>query len=142
MEFISFDLAKKLKEKGLSCKYPLAMYNERGSFCPLFTSADRNPNIKCVLGSREYYDYDDFDEKDFIAPTIEQVLEWLRKEKNIHINPVLWHQGWYVNIQVFAEEEDEDGVCLEVDNVFQSPDYESYEEAALAGVNYCLENLI
>lgn len=141
MEFLSFDLAKKLKEKGFVCDLPFAMYNELGQFALLTTSA---PIRKAESGYtyRDYYDYEDFDENDFIAPTIAQVLKWLREEKNIHISPVLWGMGWYVDIQSFTKETDEDYVSYDVDNKFQSIDYETYEEAVIAGVNYCLENLI
>ena len=137
MEFVSFYLAKKLKEKGLSCKYPLAMYNERGSFCPLFTSANRNPNIRSVFGNREYYDYDDFDEKDFIAPTIEQVLEWLREAKRIDAGAV-----W----------DNRDGKWIGYINEMDMPDlvgeyvlpntYDAYEQSAIAGIEYVVNNLI
>ena len=139
--FVSFDLAKKLKEKGFVCDLPFAMYNELGQFALLTTSA---PIRKAESGYtyRDYYDYEDFDENDFIAPTIAQVLKWLREEKNIHISPVLWGLGWYVDIQSFTKETDEDCVSYDVDNKFQSIDYETYEEAVIAGVNYCLENLI
>lgn len=141
MEFLSFDLAKKLKEKGFVCDLPFAMYNELGQFALLTTSA---PIRKAESGYtyRDYYDYEDFDENDFIAPTIAQVLKWLREEKNIHISSVLWGRGWYVDIQSFTKETDEDYVYYDVDNKFQSIDYETYEEAVIAGVNYCLENLI
>ena len=139
--FVSFDLAKKLKEKGFVCDLPFAMYNELEQFALLTTSA---PIRKAESGYtyRDYYDYDDFDEHDFIAPTIPQVLKWLREEKKIHISPVLWGMGWYVDIQSFTKETDEDGVAYEDKLEFQSIDYETYEEAVIAGVNYCLENLI
>lgn len=143
MDFVSFELAKKLKEKGfeIPTRSIVAMYNEQGVFFTLTTAADYQVSpsgYKC----RCYYDYDDFDEHDFIAPTISQVLKWLREEKNIHISPVLWGRGWYVDIQSFTKETDEDYVYYDVDNKFQSIDYETYEEAVIAGVNYCLENLI
>ena len=83
-DFITFEIAKKLKEKGFNCELPYAMYNEIGQFCLLTTSA---PYHVCESGYkyREYYYYNDFDKNDFIAPTISQVLKWLRKEKKVHI---------------------------------------------------------
>lgn len=140
MEFVSFDLAKKLKEKGLSCKYPLAMYNERGSFCPLFTSADRNPNIKSVFGNREYYDYDDFDENDFIAPTISQVLKWLREKHATHIEISLGGNGWYFEIIQYEYNEEEKEYYCKLITISVIND--SYEQAAIAGIEYVLDNLI
>ena len=75
-----FELAKKLKDKGFECMYPIAMYNEKGVFHELYTS----------VGNMQYYDYDDFDERDTIAPTISQVLKWLREEKKLHLEISFW----------------------------------------------------
>ena len=115
--FVSFELAKKLKEKGFVCDLPFAMYNELGQFALLTTSA---PIRKAESGYtyRDYYAYEDFDEHDFIAPTIAQVLKWLREEKNIHVSPVLWYKGWYVDIQSFTKEIDEERVRYDVYNEF------------------------
>lgn len=124
MEFLSFELAKKLKEKGFREKVN-AYYGKHENIFEVHPSSDMND---C------YYSCS--------APTTSQVLKWLREEKNIHISPVLWGLGWYVDIQSFTKETDEDYVSYDVDNKFQSIDYETYEEAVIAGVNYCLENLI
>ena len=131
-DFVSFELAKKLKEKGFVCKYPFAMYNELGVFHELYTSCDETL-VNCTLGNRGYYDYDDFDECDFIAPTISQVLKWLREEKKIHIE-----------IRLFGEYGFD---ILHIENRKKlawsgTTEYNSYESAALAGIEYVLDNLI
>ena len=143
MEFLSFDLAKKLKEKGfeIPTRSIVAMYNEQGVFFTLTTAADYQVSSSGYR-YRCYYAYDDFDEHDYIAPTISQVLKWLRERKKIHISPVLWGMGWYVDIQSFTKETDEDGVSYDVDNKFQSIDYETYEEAVIAGLEYVLNKII
>ena len=139
-DFVPFDLAKKLKEKGLTCKYPFAMYNESGSYCPLTTSSDY---VTCESGYkyRCYYDYNDFDENDFIAPTISQVLMWLRDEKFILIglSPMQEYDGnemieWCSTIY----KADKQGGMSWIEEFY----YESYEQAALAGIEYVLDNLI
>ena len=61
-DFVPFKIAKKLREKGFSCEYPFAMYNEDGEFFPLYSS------------DKYYFGFDDFDKNDVIAPTISQVL--------------------------------------------------------------------
>lgn len=135
-DFVPFDLAVKLKEKGFSCKYPFAMYDEDGDFYPLFTSCDEDEDSKCIFGNRMYYDYDDFikDEDARIAPTISQVLKWLRKEKKIHIQvlfacpPNRWE---YVTIRT---------TNCEMRGMQAS--FISYELAAIAGIEYVLDNLI
>lgn len=76
MEFVSFEIAKKLKEKGYPQvkKNSLAMYNEVGDWYSLAKN----------LADFEY-SFEDFDERDYVCPTISQVLKWLRKENNIDI---------------------------------------------------------
>lgn len=74
MEFVSFEIAKKLKEKGFPQvkKNTLAMYDEDGCIYHLCPTLDINSF---------YYAFDDFDEHDCVCPTISQVLKWLREEE-------------------------------------------------------------
>jgi hypothetical protein len=133
MNFVDFNLSKKLKEKGFTCQYPIAMYNELGSFHALYTSADHNPNIESVFGNREYYDYDDFDDKDCVCPIISQVLKWLREEKKIYVSVEVEHEDWfeYKIVQLIKNTH-----CT------SSHVYETYDDAMLAGIEYVLDNLI
>lgn len=134
-DFVSFKLAQKLKEKGFDCKYPFAMYDEDGDFYPLFTSCDEDEDSKCIFGKRMYYGYDDFvgDKDAVIAPTISQVLKWSRDEKGIHVCIALGEfSDWMYDVSridgnMFCKAED---------------DFKSYEQAALAGIEYVLDNLI
>lgn len=132
-DFVTFELAKKLKEKGFNIhrKNIIAMYNELGVFHTLTTSADYetcDSGYKCKC----YYDYDYFDDKDYIAPTISQVLKWLR-EKEISIEPCATpYSYWYYMIK-------ENGT---IKVTYTGEDYNTYEEAALAGIEYTLENII
>ena len=138
-DFVPFEIAKKLKEKGFTCKYPFAMYNELGSYCPLTTSSDY---VTCESGYkyRCYYDYNDFDENDFIAPTISQVLKWLIEEKNINIIVEISDSGWYYTLYPNVRWENDK---LKSDTYIMSFKHKtSYEQAALVGIEYVLNNLI
>ena len=135
-DFVSFETAKKLKEKGFAIptKSIFGMYNEIGVFHTLTTSADYetcDSGFKC----RCYYNYDDFDERDFIAPTISQVLKWLREEKRLHIAIDIWGRTWGYDI-----------IELTSDNSLHwtayREDIKSYEDAALAGIEHAIDNLI
>lgn len=141
MDFVDFNLAKKLKEKGFDCQYPIAMYNEIGVFHALYTSADCNPHIKSMFGNREYYDYEDFDEHDYVAPTISQVLKWLRNEKNIvfGISPMQEMDCDYLGWCATIYKVDDNGYGLSWQEELY---YDTYELAALAGIEYALDNLI
>ena len=136
-DFVSFEIAKKLKDKGFSCKYPFAMYDEDGDFYPLFTSCDEDESSKCIFGNRMYYDYDDFikDKDARIAPTISQVLKWLREEKKIHISIDIWGRTWGYDVLDLPS-----GNSLHWDAYNEN--INSYEQAALAGIEYALNNLI
>ena len=132
-DFVSFELTQRLKEKGFTIptRSIFGMYNEIGVFHTLTTSADYDV---CDSGfeCRCFYDYDDFDERDFIAPTISQVLKWIREEQGIHVCIMLGEfSDWVYEVSriygnVFCEAED---------------DFKSYEQAALAGIEYVLDNL-
>lgn len=140
-DVVTFDLAKKLKEKGFSCKYPFAMYDEDGDFYPLFTSCDEDESSKCIFGNRMYYDYDDFikDKDARIAPTISQVLKWLREEKEIDIilQPIFLYNE--------NNREREYGIEIYAPQLNKSThlDYfKKWEKGSIAGIEYVLDNLI
>lgn len=90
MEFVTYEISKKLKEKG----FPLVDY----------------------------------------IPTIPQALKWLREEKKIAINVEFIPHVWQYKIfdMSFEERFEPCGKTF----------YEKYEEAALAGLEYVLDNLI
>lgn len=68
-----------------------------------------------------------------LEPTISQVLKWLREEKGIHVCIALGEfSDWMYDVSRI----DGNMFCKAEDG------FKSYEQAALAGVNYCLDNLI
>lgn len=127
-DFVNFKLAKKLKEKGFK-EQCLAYYTKDSDFYyntsygsdveNAFKSFNSRPNHIC--GKR------------IDAPTISQVLKWLREEKGIHVCITLGEfSDWVYDVSRI----DGNMFCKAEDG------FESYEQAALAGVNYCLDNLI
>lgn len=126
-DFVPYKLAVKLKEKGFTCEYPFAMYNEYEQFCPLYSS------------DKYYFGIDDFDKLDVIAPTISQVLKWLREEKELHIEIYMYHNCylWEIyNTKIY------DADFSQKSEKYSEIEYATYELAALAGIEYCLDNLI
>lgn len=124
-DFVSFDLAKKLKEKGFSCPFYF-FYRDDDKL--LHHANVTNPLVYC----------DKIDDEVIIAPTISQVLKWLREEKKIHIE--LWVSGkrpikWHHTIHTLNNQGERKGWSSgEIHN--------TYEQAALAGIEYVLYNLI
>lgn len=95
MEFVSFEFAKKLKEKGFPQvkQNTLAMYDELGRWYSMTETID------------EAYSFEDFDEYDCVCPTISQVLKWLREEKKLHICIDISYDGWFFDISSFYKED-------------------------------------
>lgn len=144
-DFVPFLLAKKLKEKGFREKC-FAYYMPNNTTVVYNHNQWRGGIVEDCLYSYNSYNKDMLN-NDFIdAPTISQVLKWLR-DRNIHIEPFLVNaetvqyklniMGW--NGKFFCSIYNS---LLEDANNKTITTYQSYEQAALAGVNYCLENLI
>ena len=126
MEFVTFEIAKKLKDKGFPQvkKGTLAMYNEDREWYSLAKNLDEFE-----------YSFEDFDDRDCVCSTISQVLKWLREEKKLHISINVWGGTWgYEIIKLTC------GHALHW--TAYREDIKSYEEAALAGIEYVLDNLI
>lgn len=65
---------------------------------------------------------------------IDEVLDWLREEKKIHIRPSVYFIGWCYDITMT------EGKYSRLHGT--ECEYYSYEEATLAGIEYCVDNLI
>ncbi len=136
-DYVSFETAKLLKEKGFD------------EFCPTFYETDEpdnGPKYSKKLGwfLHNSYDYSDRYGKMIIsAPTLQMAMTWLRDEKHYYIQVMLdgWacggHSGYYVVIQK-TDSDFEMMLQDALDEVF----YSTYEEACEAAIKYCLENLI
>lgn len=123
-DFVTFEIAKKLKWKG----YPQHI---SGGVCTIENSGEDKYETGYGLPIPPITDYIE----DVATPTISQVLKWLREEKNITINfiefiPNIWH---YKIFDISFEDRFEPcGITL----------FSDYEEAALTGIEYVLDNLI
>lgn len=132
-DFVPFEIAKKLKEKG----FPQHITDEA-------YIVDNYGEDECDIGERlpiplipDYMD-------DVAAPTISQVLKWLREEKKISIEVgIHCSLKWMCSIYGFSDgltdftQYNNDGID---DTVYIL--YDSYELAAIAGIEYVLDNLI
>lgn len=107
--FVSFDLAKKLKERGFR-------YNKNNLLDRL-----------CM-------------ENQINHPSIYQVLKWLRDSNAIFVHISIYSKGWYCDVYTYEyyEEDREYGAK----HIVQLDEFSTYEEAALAGIEYALDNLI
>lgn len=138
-EFVTFDIAKKLKDKGfrLPCianySNGVLLYNTnqfRGSSVEecLKSFNALNDEESIYVGFKGVID----------APTISQVLKWLREEKKLFVEPSLFKYGYESYVQSTIFEEDKDYTDTWRVEGFHS----TYEQAELSGIEYIIDNLI
>ena len=137
-DFVPFELAVKLKEKGFD-EECLAYYTSEYT---LYTN-------KVVLCDDKYLEVAEIDyeeclrsyntQKDRLlrtivdAPTIPQVLKWLRNTHNLHVETYPCVLGMWKFLVTNITTLEERALCDK---------YTSSEQAALAGIEYVLDNLI
>lgn len=130
--YVNYKIAKKLKEKGFS------LNNEDVEFigCRFIFSDECTIKRISMIGAYEKgYFGENID-----CPTISQILKWLREEKKIHIMIDIWKED--VNDIIYKW--GYDIVSLTTTEVIgcDTQCANTYEQAALAGIEYVLDNFI
>lgn len=138
MEICGFEIAKKLKEKGFREKCIAYYWEKINEHTPSFVVEDNMPEdgicLLDLLSNHNQAEWSCFID----APTISQVLKWLRKEKKIFIHIDVYINDKFDYFFSIAEQGRETWEMVYIGE----EDYKTYELAALAGIEYCLENLI
>lgn len=118
MDFVSFETAKKLKEKGYGESWDY-VYNDDGVICiPCYNLTEEDTIPMCP------------------APQIHEVLKWLREERGIFIHiDIRVNLEWYYEVWSVKDK-------LSVLGNVPFNKNNSYEQAAIAGIEYVLDNLI
>jgi hypothetical protein len=115
-DLVTYQMSKKLKEKGFPITGKEIIYEGNGVFIP--------------------------------TPTFYQVLKWMREEKKLHVEPCVISREevefapkytyWSFGIMSI-----EGGYFIYQEyHKFNDDKFDSYEDAALAGIEYVLDNLI
>jgi hypothetical protein len=125
-DFVDFYLAKKLKEKGFPQHWSDQHYILENEYEDDFFEVGTKYPVEVI------YDYI----PTIAAPTISQVLKWFRDE-NIYCLP-WFEQG--VDMWFYAICKPTSG--CDFPEFMSESDYNTYEQAAIAGIEYVLDNLI
>jgi len=115
-DYVSFETAKLLKEKGFDEKSCHMWYNIRKDVGHYLSSVGVKGHLP--------------------APTLQMAMKWLREVHNIKVN-VFYNNSNYA-IEYF-EPNTQTGVD---ESVFIGDGYDVYEQACETAIKYCLENLI
>lgn len=127
-DFVNFELAQKLKEKGFSLEKTeiYGKFDSDGLFHPQL-----------------YFNYiETMDCNEIIAPTISQVLKWLRDEKKLHIEFVGNACGYLYIVSDIPSEGGTDRYCSDYSGPNDGGTWNNYEDCALNAIQYVLDNLI
>jgi hypothetical protein len=121
-DYVSFETAKLLKEKGFDGE------------CDLFGRTDESELIIREAAKIAYEQ--GIDDECVILPTLQMAMKWLREERKINIEIITY---WTKDkSMVYGNRIVHNGVVLkEIDTA-----YNSYEQACEVAIKYCLENLI
>lgn len=128
-DFVSFETAKLLKEKGFNEKV-ICYYDDGGSL-----NLNKFVEFQCCNQG--------YGSNIFAAPTLQMAMKWLREVHNIMVSPYALSLGYYFEIFDLANR-DLTG-CKPLYKV-GIPNKEAvsstYEQACEEAIKYCLEKLI
>lgn len=129
-DFVSYEIALKLKEKGFSLNKE---YIEFIGYRLIFFDECTIKRISTIAAYEKEYFGENID-----CPTISQVLKWLRKKYSIHIStkPYACENGlmWMYEIRIFNKR-----IVFVVANKIG---FVEAEESLLAGMEYVIDKLI
>ena len=132
-DFVSFEIAKKLKDKG----FPQSPYYVNYSS---YYEWDGLRKINSLCNASVWFDTNISKDNLYFAPTISQVLDWLRRENEIDIaiNPIIKYDDNLNRIREYSC----DIFAPQLNKPYCTSYYDSYEQASLVGIEYVLNNLI
>ena len=140
-DFVPYDIAVKLKEKGFKEKC-FAYYFPDGSELCFNKNPFRGGIVEDCLYSNNSLPAECV-ASDFIdIPTISQVLKWLRKEKKIFVDVNSFPTYSTKEMVAYAVDVRCNSVGYSMETVKSAKSFARWEEAAVAGIEYVLNNLI
>jgi hypothetical protein len=118
--FVPYELAVKLEQKGFKQGYNIF------GFRPIFPDETTIRFISDIGAyEKEYFG------ENISAPTISQVLDWLRDEKKIYVSVEVEREDWF-EYKIVQTIKNTHGTGTRV--------YKNYSEAILAGIEYVIDN--
>lgn len=121
-DYVSFEVAKLLKEKGFGFDAYVRSYYEKDKYRTKEEFSTGNALWNYNISSFRYS-----------APTLQMAMKWLREVHNIAIETE-WEHLWYAYIKPMTSKPSEQD--------YYQCESSKYEEACEAAIKYCLENLI
>ena len=128
-DYVSFETAKLLKEKG---------FNEG---CSFVVNAE-SKGVMSVSWSTTNSDIEDERANLIALPTLQMAMKWLREVHNFNINIELTIHGYFCSLSHIVRDSSGYIIDIEDSEAWETAYCDSYEESCEAAIKYCLENLI
>lgn len=148
MMFVKREIAKKLKENGFKEKC-FGYYLPSGDAGLIYNyNQYRGGIFEDCLFSHNSLSEDVAGHELIDAPTIEQVLKWMRDIHKLFLSPCVisdYQDDFHRHITYWSfiviNIESGDSIYREYERITEKR-YDTYEQAAIAGIEYVLDNLI
>ena len=136
-DFVTFEIAKKLKEKGFPQSPDCFNYSS-------YYDWDGLRKIHSLSNASVWFDPNISRDNLYFAPIISQVLKWLREEHHLHFEFVGAAYGYNLIISDTPDKGGTDRYYSHAndDGPNDGGAWDSFEDCALYGINYTLDNLI
>lgn len=134
-DFVTFEIAKKLKEKGFPQRPDYFNYSS-------YYDWDGLRKIHSLTNAGVWFDPNINRNNIYFAPTISQVLKWFREEKKLHIEFVGNACGYLYIISDIPSEGGTDRYCSDYSGPNAGGTWDKYEDCALNAIQYVLDNMI
>ena len=135
-DYVSFEIAKLLKEKGFDehcfcINYPLPEGEHHNIILP-------NLLNNSMIPFTDEYKFCRYKEDFITIPTTQMAMKWLREVHNIHIEIARGPKAYHITIVTIPH-----GVVKYITrDIVGTTCVDSYEEACETSLKYCLKNLI
>ena len=139
-DFVGYNLAVKLKKKGFK-DLCFAYYTNTNDLYFNYSHKAGAKYSDCYL-SHNLMPKDSVSGKFVDAPTISQVLKWLREEKSLHIEIVSSAYGYIYIISDTPDKGGTDRVNIPYKGKNDGGAWDDYNECVLDAIEYVLDNLI
>lgn len=141
-DYVSFETAKLLKEKGFDekCRY---VYDKNGNMtsseCFMEGESFIDNNGIELTAKYDGWNIDTQGIYAFLCPTLQMAMKWLRETYNIHVVPKYdFYAGYYTGRIYDGRRE----TTSEREDYIPVVGNSTYEEACEEAIKYCLKNLI
>ena len=125
---IKFYITEELSEKLRGKNYPIVTVYENHGFKPVYYELPKeHPDWQYCYA--------------WYLPRIDEVLDWLRISKGIHLYSDIKDDGWFYDVSYNITEYDD---CFEYDvkPLDNNDGFKTYRESILNGIDYIVENLL